>query len=611
LAQSDDGDSLYLQNKKIHPHGLKYAPNCILIPLCDINGKLWSYQTIFDNGTKLFCKGGKITGNFHLIGDFADSNSLLVCEGYATGATIHQATGITTAITFNAGNISAVVSIIRDTYPELSITIAADNDQYKAVNTGKMRAEEAAKIYGCKVVLPHFKDTSTKPTDFNDLASLEGEGEVIRQLLSLPEVAKTTQEIEFPQHLLDNAPGLPGLIARWINDTALLKQPILALGAAIAASGTLYAHKIRSETNLRTNFMILGIARSGIGKDHARKCIKNLFSTLDLSRYISNKYASDSGLLNLLAETNGIGLSVMDEIGKELKALTSRYAGSYEAGILTVMMELFSSANTTYDGKSYATKENNITLIQPCFNVYGASTPSRFYEALTSGDAIDGLLARWLIFETKDINPTKQKVDYNDTVPDEILEAIRIIAPALTSSDYSLNGYEVKPAVVKYSDSARQILDNFETLCNNKRLAEISAGGNLDSIWARTVEHAIKLALVAHPIGYNIIDSVTMEWATELSLYLTNVAINAIRANVSESEYDKNRQKVFSTIENFCNIHRKPIKQWELSAYIKGIRPRDLTEIINHLLQSQKIQMVKTSYKGRESTSFTLFNNIN
>ena len=62
--------------------------------------------------------------------------------------------------------------------------IAGDNDCWKAVNTGREKAEEAARKYGCSVIFPTFKNTETKPTDFNDLHVLEGIEEVKRQINS-------------------------------------------------------------------------------------------------------------------------------------------------------------------------------------------------------------------------------------------------------------------------------------------------------------------------------------------------------------------------------------------------------------------------------------------
>jgi putative DNA primase/helicase len=76
----------------------------LLIPICDIDGALMGAQSIADNGFKLFPRGAALAGG-HLIGDVAEDGRLLIAEGYATAATLHEATGLTVVVAFNAGNL--------------------------------------------------------------------------------------------------------------------------------------------------------------------------------------------------------------------------------------------------------------------------------------------------------------------------------------------------------------------------------------------------------------------------------------------------------------------------------------------------------------------------
>lgn len=75
---------------------------------------------------------------------------------------------------FDAGNLKAVIESICAKYPQLKIIVCADNDAYGNVNTGIIKAKEASRRHRAKVIAPKFRDTSTHPTDFNDLLLLEG-----------------------------------------------------------------------------------------------------------------------------------------------------------------------------------------------------------------------------------------------------------------------------------------------------------------------------------------------------------------------------------------------------------------------------------------------------
>ena len=170
-------DHPYIKNKGVVVHGLRSKGTMLVVPMRDSDGEIWSLQRIFPDGTKLNWPGGKVRGLFHIIpGD----NTIVVCEGYATGASIHEATGHTVIVAFNAGNLEPVCRAIRDKNPEATIIVAADNDQWttrpdgKPTNPGIARAKSAARTITARVVFPEFASLEGKPTDFNDLATREG-----------------------------------------------------------------------------------------------------------------------------------------------------------------------------------------------------------------------------------------------------------------------------------------------------------------------------------------------------------------------------------------------------------------------------------------------------
>ena len=101
----------------------------LLVPLLDENDKIWSLQRIYPDKRavdKIFLKNGRVSGLFFTIGD--PSNERVVCEGFATGASINEATGFCVQVAFNAGNLKAVAKTIRRVHPDVDLFIAADDD---------------------------------------------------------------------------------------------------------------------------------------------------------------------------------------------------------------------------------------------------------------------------------------------------------------------------------------------------------------------------------------------------------------------------------------------------------------------------------------------------
>jgi len=139
----------------------------------DTAGILHSLQTIAPDGGKLFHLGGRVKGCYFGIGKPA--GKLIVCEGFATGASIHEATGAAVAVAFNAGNLEAVALALHQRHPEQTIVIAADDDYKNERNPGLTSAKSAAMAVGGFVVAPLFPaGRPANATDFNDLAVSAG-----------------------------------------------------------------------------------------------------------------------------------------------------------------------------------------------------------------------------------------------------------------------------------------------------------------------------------------------------------------------------------------------------------------------------------------------------
>jgi len=172
----------YLAAKGVKPFGdVREYRGALVVPLRDADGELHSLQFISADGTKRFLSGGRITGCFLTISDRTDG-ALVICEGYATGASVHEATCFAVVCAMNCGNLLAVSKSLRDKFPVREIVVAGDNDAWTDGNPGLTKATEAAKAIGACLAVPQFTDISQKLTDFNDLHQLQGADTVKTQI---------------------------------------------------------------------------------------------------------------------------------------------------------------------------------------------------------------------------------------------------------------------------------------------------------------------------------------------------------------------------------------------------------------------------------------------
>lgn len=176
-SQPANPEHPYLREKCVKPHGLRQDKHYLIVPLCDFHGTLWSLQTIFANGGKRFETGGRVSGLFSPIGLEKPNgfSRLVICEGWATGASLHEIMGDMVLCAMNAGNLVHVAKGAREQFPDAEIIIAADNDRFTEGNPGVAKAMEAARLTWASVMIPQFPE-GVEGTDYNDAAKLGWRG---------------------------------------------------------------------------------------------------------------------------------------------------------------------------------------------------------------------------------------------------------------------------------------------------------------------------------------------------------------------------------------------------------------------------------------------------
>ncbi len=180
----------YLALKGIEAHGARLYGAVCVVPMTTSDGELHSLQFIGADGEKRFLSGGRVKGCHYLIGELEGAAALCIAEGFATAASIHEATGYPVAVAFNAGNLGPVAAALHERFPALPLVVCADDDHKTAGNPGLTKAKEAARAVGAALAIPNFDaGRPDQATDFNDQAQLHGAESVRRAISSAAKAA--------------------------------------------------------------------------------------------------------------------------------------------------------------------------------------------------------------------------------------------------------------------------------------------------------------------------------------------------------------------------------------------------------------------------------------
>ncbi|HEH9432172.1 TPA: DUF927 domain-containing protein [Aeromonas sobria] len=201
MRDCEPGQAPYLVHKRLRwPHGAinrtlireggeNFPDSSLVIPLINEAAELVNVQLIRDDGTKRYLHGGQKAGAFHRI----DGGELVaVVEGYATGLSVHLATGGTVYCAMDCGNLMVVAALARRQHPEARILLCGDNDAHTQGNPGKTKAEQAAAAIGGLVALP--PEFSGDWNDYHQAHGLTATKEAIMSASTAPVTSNQVSE---------------------------------------------------------------------------------------------------------------------------------------------------------------------------------------------------------------------------------------------------------------------------------------------------------------------------------------------------------------------------------------------------------------------------------
>jgi phage/plasmid primase-like uncharacterized protein len=231
----------YLDRKGIAPHGTRYGSGkrfglgdseCVIVPLSDSEGNAVSLQAIREDGERRFWPGSTHAGTHLLIGKDDGARPVVLCEGFATACSIHDATGHLVVMCVTSANMVPVSRWAAHKWPGRQFYVAGDDDWHLPLrdppqpNAGREAAETAARNLGAPVVMPNMHGLATDGgDDFNDML-LEFGGEEVRVLFKVSDShlnaadaddAKGVDSIDtLPLEWFDDIK--PSLEANWLVD---------------------------------------------------------------------------------------------------------------------------------------------------------------------------------------------------------------------------------------------------------------------------------------------------------------------------------------------------------------------------------------------------------
>lgn len=385
-----------------------------------------------------------------------------------------------------------------------------------------------------------------------------------------------------PEELL-TIPGLVGEVIAHNLKTAFKPQPELALAAALCLMSALTGRKVQDARGTRTNLFAFGIAGTGAGKEHARKLNKKILAEIGADDLIGPEgFASHAGVVSCIDE-HPVRLFQIDEFGRLLKTLKNPAASPHLYGIVTVLLKLYTSANSQYIGDAYADTKKIKKIDQPHAVLYGTTVPDSFFEGLTFDSLNDGFLSRVLCFFSSDDLPEPVEPELCG-LPETILEQAAEWWKYQPGGNLSmLNG---QAAIVATTDDANAVFKQVEADCRQRQQEREDSCA---ALWSRVEEKTRTMALLyacsRDGINPNV-DEDAATWAATLVEHMTRQLIYKSNGWITRGQHDANIKEILRAIRNSGPTG---MDRTSLGRKFQHLKSKERDEILRHLIDTCQI----------------------
>jgi hypothetical protein len=439
-------------------------------------------------------------------------------------------------------------------------------------------------------------------------AIVEGHFEQLQTATVENEIEEDESVLDDPGPLPANLMSVPGFVddlMEYTLQTALYPDRSLAMVGALAMMAFLCSRKVMDSIGTRANIYLLGLASSGVGKDHPRKVNAKVLNHINMLSCLGDSFASGEGLEDAVMR-NPVLLYQVDEIDNMMASIASSRDGRSES-LVANLLKLFSSSNGVVSGRAKSQKES-LVCHQPHLNLIGSAIPKHFYDSLNEKMLTKGLLARMLVFESG------KRAKFRASPPQELPESIRKAAEFW--STYSGAGgncsqmsstVEPKPAVVPSSPCAEKArLNAIEQIDSMFRKCEEANDEGGKAMWNRALEKINKLALLAACSASHESPQITwpmVTWATKVVIHQTRKMLFACEKFGGSSSLAASRiDKVLTVIGKLESDGKEPAR-WLVLRRSKLLK-KDFDDVIETLLHQRRIVSDVKPSLGRHGTIY-------
>lgn len=594
----------YLAKKGVKAaQGLKIAKDDRLIIPLAFESQIVTLQFVNDAGEKRFLSGGRTKGAWFKIE--GDANVVYIAEGYATGASVHEATGATCYIAFNAGNLFEVAMAAKNHYPTSKLIIAGDDDVNTPGNPGRTKATQAAEGLCIDAIFPEGF------IDFNDLHAAKGIDALkecfVQKIQAYKKPKNKSKEVE-----AERPPGILGSIADYYNATSGSKQPGFAIQTSLALASIILGRCFKTSEGNYSSLYLLNVAKSGTGKEHSKTIIEKILRESNQSHLVAGDGYTSAGAVFSALLHKPKHISVIDEFGRYLESGRDLKKGNaHQREANTKLMEAIGRNNSVLRPPSYSTmtlkKEDAKNLVNrlienPAITLLTMTTPDTLFSTLDMSAIKDGFINRFIISISSAERTIRRGGMGEIDVPQSILNWINAV-----TMRYNREHTASEPAeahVIVIDNEAMEVQYEFQQYCIDQ--ANYLERFGMSELPGRSNEMAMRISMIAalaDDCTAEVIEAKHMKWAVNYVKGCLEQTMDKLKISISSSPFEHAKKEILHALREY-EEHGITWARMQKTAPFSQHKPKDLKEILSALKDAELAEdTIHTTPKGGRPTS--------
>lgn len=330
------------------------------------------------------------------------------------------------------------------------------------------------------------------------------------------------------------------------------QQPALTVAAALAGMSAALHGKYATETGLRGNLYLIGLAGSTSGKGSPLELVK-VIASIAGNTPVSN-IGSGQGIEDSLAKAEGSRMALaIDEVGHLLGCMSGQRADSHMQVAGKMLLELFSASGSVHTTRVLAGGDKpSQHIYNPYLTLYGTTTHAKM-QGIDPAMITDGTLGRCLVVNGLDYAPMRE-------LPAGLPNLWGVLKHTIGDKAEVISRYGA-PQAWPNEQEIIYLLDTEARALHSATIARLSeqerkCDGVKQMLIGRRLELAQRVALVLavwdHAGGENgTIRREHLQWGLDFVTYSHECLLSFVE-EMTDSQVIKNGRKVLAGIADAC-----------------------------------------------------------